>query len=234
MTRVVVTLVALAAAAPALAVDLNAIDRSLVKEPAYQTRLPKYCLLVFAPEAKARVWLVLDGDDLYVDRDGTGDVTAPGKRVAGKRSGRWLEFHAGPVDTQGKPRDLRLRVRGFDPADGKCTGMILTLDGKRRQYVGFDEANPFRFAQRPAQAPIIHLEGPLSMQLYGEPVTLIAGREADLNISIGTPGIGRGSFCAIQCCTVLDCKVSPVAEILFPARVPGRTPPTSRVPIADD
>ncbi len=66
--------------APALAADLSNVDRSIHKEPAYNAK-PKYCLLVFGPEARTRVWLVLDGDVLYIDRNGTGDLTEAGKRV---------------------------------------------------------------------------------------------------------------------------------------------------------
>src|SRR5262249_20682043 len=64
---------------PAPAADLSKIDRSISKEPAYQTKSPKYCLLVFGMDANYRVWLVLDGDTLYVDRNGSGDLTEPGK-----------------------------------------------------------------------------------------------------------------------------------------------------------
>src|SRR5262245_57992670 len=63
------------------AVDLSKIDRTIAKEPAYQTKTPKYCLLVFGSEAKLRAWLVLDGNVMYVDRNGDGDLTGPGKRV---------------------------------------------------------------------------------------------------------------------------------------------------------
>jgi hypothetical protein len=45
----------------AQAADLSKVDRSIGKEPAYQAK-PKYCLVVFGPEARARVWLVVDGD----------------------------------------------------------------------------------------------------------------------------------------------------------------------------
>jgi hypothetical protein len=75
-----VLLVLLFCAAPAMAADLSKIDRAIAKEPKYQSK-PKYCLLVFGPEAKAKVWLVLDGDVLYVDRNGNGDLTEEGKRV---------------------------------------------------------------------------------------------------------------------------------------------------------
>jgi hypothetical protein len=74
---------------PALAGDLTKIDRSILKEPAYRTRAPKYGLLVFGHGGKDRVWLVLDGDILYVDRNGNGDLTEPGKKVAAEsRPGR--------------------------------------------------------------------------------------------------------------------------------------------------
>jgi hypothetical protein len=65
------------------------IDRTLVKEPAYRTKAPKYGLLLFGPDGKDRVWLVHDGDTLYVDRNGNGDLTEPGEKVAAeKKPGR--------------------------------------------------------------------------------------------------------------------------------------------------
>src|SRR6516162_1517208 len=69
----------------ARAADLAKIERKIAKEPAYQTKTPKYCLLVFGAEAKSRVWLVQDGDTLYVDRNGNGDLTEDGKRVTLKQ-----------------------------------------------------------------------------------------------------------------------------------------------------
>src|SRR5207302_6716243 len=81
MRRQAITLTcffSIVAAVPAA--DLAAINRTIAKEPAYKGQ-PKYCLLVFGPEAKARVWLVQDGDTLYVDRNGNGDLTEKGKQV---------------------------------------------------------------------------------------------------------------------------------------------------------
>src|SRR5262249_40201765 len=62
------------------AADLTKVDRTIKKEPAYQTK-PTYCLLVFGPKARDRVWLVLDGDILYVDRNGNGDLTEEGESI---------------------------------------------------------------------------------------------------------------------------------------------------------
>src|SRR5438874_8548940 len=77
----------LALTAPALrAADLASIERKINKEPAYAGK-PKYCLLVFGPEAKTLIWLALDGDKLYVDRNGNGDSTDDGPPVAAKVDG---------------------------------------------------------------------------------------------------------------------------------------------------
>jgi hypothetical protein len=46
----------------ALAADLAKVDRSIKKEPAYQSKSPKYCLVVIGPEAKTRIWLVRGPD----------------------------------------------------------------------------------------------------------------------------------------------------------------------------
>ena len=56
----------------ASALTPTVVDRTIAKEPVYQTKSPKYLLLVFGSERKDRAWLVLDGDTLYVDRNGNG------------------------------------------------------------------------------------------------------------------------------------------------------------------
>lgn len=66
------------------AADLSKVDRNINKEPAYRNK-PKYCLLVFGPEARHRVWLVLDGDTLYVDKNSNGDLTEKGERIEAPR-----------------------------------------------------------------------------------------------------------------------------------------------------
>jgi hypothetical protein len=63
------------------AADLTKIERSITKEPVYQSKARRYCLLVLGEKAKTRIWLVLDGDVLFVDRNGNGDLTEAGKKV---------------------------------------------------------------------------------------------------------------------------------------------------------
>src|SRR5438105_789302 len=102
-------------ALPALAggADLKSIERSIHKEPAYATKTPKYCLLVFGPEAKKRVWLVLDGQTLYVDRNGNGNLTEQGKKQTAKKTDgsddETLTFEVGDIaDGNMVHHDLRV------------------------------------------------------------------------------------------------------------------------------
>src|SRR5262245_56037585 len=103
--------------ASAAAGDLRDIERKIVKEPQYKTK-PRYCLLVFGPEAKTRVWLVVDGDALYVDRNSNGDLTEDGEKVAAKKADAFadskdFEFEAGDLrDGKVMHKKLSLSVTG--------------------------------------------------------------------------------------------------------------------------
>jgi hypothetical protein len=112
-TPVLSALLALAVSAPPLpAADLTTINRTIKKQPAYKTK-PSYCLLVFGPEAKTRAWVVLDGDLLYIDLNGNGDLTEEGKRVPMSK-GWWQEM---------RPR--RFEVRPGTGEGGKATPRLL-------------------------------------------------------------------------------------------------------------
>src|SRR5262249_38818786 len=77
---------------------------------------PRYCLLVFGPKAEHRVWLVLDGDSLYVDRNGNGDLTEEGKRFAVPK---WEELTKPHVaySQEKRTRAGDLRVGGLTHTD---------------------------------------------------------------------------------------------------------------------
>ena len=130
------------------AAGLTKIDRTIAKEPAYKSK-PKYCLLVFGPEAKTRVWLVLDGDTLYVDRNGNGDLTEKGERFVlaldeydlkrGKRV-----WHVGDIEAPGN-HVAHQAVRYVLPMG---LGAALQAD----QGTGVPLHPPFEFEQQPALA----------------------------------------------------------------------------------
>src|SRR5262249_24747275 len=78
--------------APIWTAEPSNIDRTITKEPVYRTKAPKYCLLVFGLQADRRLWLVLDGDTLFVDTNGNGDLTEAGKKVKVETLGRETSF----------------------------------------------------------------------------------------------------------------------------------------------
>ena len=82
--------------------DLAKIERGIGKEPAYQGK-PEYLLLVFGPEATHKVWLVRDGQTLYVDRHATGDLSQPECCLSGEADSYHERlFKAGDLTIGGK------------------------------------------------------------------------------------------------------------------------------------
>lgn len=182
----------------AQAVDLKTVDRHIQREPKYPSGSPQYCLLVFGPKAEARVWLVRDGDLLYVDRNGNGDLTEDGEKVARfvpkegeatKSSENWVLFRTGLL----APNAARPSRRYPD--------LLLMFDPERLLMVlehpdwpqGVGGSEPLQFAGSPQEAPIIHFDGPLTLALDQSP-KLIRGQDAVLVVLVGTPGLGRGTF----------------------------------------
>jgi hypothetical protein len=112
------------------------------KEPAYRTKAPQYGVLVFGPDGKDRVWLVWDGDVLYVDRNGNGDLTEPGKRVvAEKKPNGDVEedgypFPVGDITSGG--RNHKGLVVYFAPLASLAAGSL----GKRADVRGLLAKNP--------------------------------------------------------------------------------------------
>jgi hypothetical protein len=229
-------------AAPASAADLSKVDRTIGKEPAYATKTPKYCLLVFGPEAKARVWLVLDGDTLYVDRNGSGDLTEKGKRfpcaskLGGDRSTYLAEIREFPVlpeiPTNGGKKYTRFHVthtllnKDFNPdnrsdrelkarfeKDPTLTraGITVYLHDKVRVQAVCE------WADRPGDAPVCHIDGPLTMAPWLLP-ELRCGREpTELQFCLGCRGLGKGpgDAFAIRDYDEVPKDVQPVAEFTF-------------------
>lgn len=212
---------------PLQATELTKIDRRIAREPAYESKEPKYCLLVFGAEARTRVWLVLDGDVLYIDRNGNGDLTEAGKKVAlqgrGKKQNRRNQlrtFNAGEiVEADGKTRYPQLTVMLF----GDSCSLLLQSAGKRMQMAGASGNGTLVFAAKPADAPIIQFNGPLSLGPFSTPKVTRNGKTIDVAVLIGTPGHGKGTF-ASSGYQDLPKEARPTIEIAFPGAQPGAPP----------
>jgi hypothetical protein len=238
----------------ASAADLTRIDRALKKEPTYHSGRPKYALLVFGPEAKTRIWMVQDGNILYVDRNGNGDLTEDGEKVAAeKRDGddegvfsfKIGDVHDGPL----VHRNLHLHITKIDHLASldESAKAFLAKHPKGRGYLMFAEiempgwkgASPggrvqqrtsyfdtkgfLQFADKPGEAPILHFGGPWQITLFGAQ-KLMAGRERDFVLGVGTPGVGPGTTTYIDYEGVIPDKVYPTVEITYPAKSPGEPP----------
>jgi hypothetical protein len=211
------------ASATAPAAELARVDRAVKKEPAYQSRAPRYCLLVFGPQAKTRVWLVLDGDTLYIDRDGNGDLTDDGERVE-KRKGKLTQFAAGDVlDADGKTKHTNVMVMQQEEEGHRLTFVTATVSGKRALMAGVDSRGILQFADKPHDAPIIHFGGDLCMGLNAK--FSESGREElvrgdggeELYAWVGTPGLGEGTFAAVlHQAGDIPGDAHPLAQIEFP------------------
>ena len=180
-------LLALIWSATVTAADLTKIGRTIAKEPAYKSK-PKYCLLVFGPEAKTRIWLVLDSDVLYVDRNGNGDLTEKGESQAKDKSGVWSIGDV--IEVDGKTKHTNLRVRD---SRGSFFIHMRTSNGLEAE-VG-NEVGNLQFSERTQDAPIVHLAGPLTVLLRDRlgSLVLVPGTRVGFIALIGTPGLGEGA-----------------------------------------
>jgi hypothetical protein len=231
------------------ATDLTKIERKIAKEPAYQTKNPKYCLLVFGLDAKTKVWLVQDGDTLYVDRNGNGDLTEKGKQVKSQENSH--NFNVGDItidglthsgitvtqiqaspETVGDDEEWQ-RIKKSNPERSMWWVRITAergADDKRDlpKKIGYiingDGAGMLLFADHPKDAPIIHLNGPFTLALQDRKQHLVAGEKAMLQIGVGPQGVGPGTFAFVLYPDTIPTTVYPEIEVMFPGKSAGIKP----------
>ena len=81
----------------------------------------------------------------------------------------------------------------------------------------------FQFAKRPAGAPIVHFDGPLQVALFGEH-RLTIGRETDMVLGVGTPGVGPGATAWIDYDGVIPANAYPTIDVVYPPKRDGESP----------
>jgi hypothetical protein len=172
------------------ALDLTKIERKILKEPVYNTS-PKYCLVTFGKDAKLKVWVVIDGDMVYVDLNGNSDLTEKREwfKLKDRKSNLPLTCVVGDVydpHTKLTHKDFTIGVWGDD--------FRLDIDA------AFENSKVPRlhgtawwptFGDKPADAPIVNFGGQLTMELG---FATQNDRPALLRAEIGTPGLGKKAF----------------------------------------
>jgi hypothetical protein len=196
--------------AAAQAPDLSKVDRHIGKEPTYVADRPLYGLYVFGPDARTRVWAVLDKskkdglvyDVLYFDRNATGDLAESAVRIVG---------------TADNSDNVMFNVGSFtDPATSythtnitiSCNGgqngrVFLRMKWRDKNWVmgGYaEDPGPYtQFAAKPEDAPVLWpgADGPLSFQRWCDR-QLTIGRADDMRVFLGHQGHGRHTFCGLE------------------------------------
>jgi hypothetical protein len=191
-------------------------------EPAYKSDSPRYCRLVLGPEAKESVWLVIDGESLYVDRNGNGDLTEDGERITRSPPGPGGSGFEVPILFVGRKDEYTKLIVYWDrqPAAKTFTVEVMVEVGKRYvQYANFKaEALP------PDAAPVIHFGGPLEMAFLGA-APQEGGKEVEVRAVIGTRS-QTGHLAMVRHDRKLapGADVHPAVEVTFNGAEPIRVP----------
>jgi hypothetical protein len=211
----------LAAAPP----DLADIDRTIQQEPTYQKK-PGYCLLVFGPRADTRVWLIQDGETLYVDCNANGDLAEAGESfrpidhrdLNGVERYRDWKYEVGDLTpAEGTVKHTRLKLTYFQKGGEPAAQVISVLvNGAVLQYAGWGPL----FALRREEAPVIHFGGPVVCRTLRGGTVSLSKKSNDLHLCFGTPGLGKRAFAFVGYEAVPE-DVRPTVEIEWPAADPG-------------
>jgi hypothetical protein len=194
-----------------------------------------------------------DANLVYVDRDGDGDLTDSDERVIAETRIEKLHvsFDPGIIERElptFKVGTITERATGIRHTEVKLDvdwmmslvrpGLSLKLAGQEQVYPG---GYSLSFGKSPATAPVLHLRGPLTLkpcaanagtlsfssdgdlQPQEEQALVLGEKPHELQVNVGTPGWGRGSFTVLSCAAVPE-NVHPVAEIEFRHREAGKPP----------
>jgi hypothetical protein len=218
----------------AIAADWKEIVRTIRKQSDYEGK-PKYALLVFGPEAKTRVWVVQDGETLYVDRNGDGDLTGEDERFTLNCPNPELKGFGNLTDCKIEIRDSDKQTRylltsiNIYPEDNKPTDkphLMANVDIKGQ--VSYRQYCDAKLAENPEKAAIAHFHGPLTIgprtinwKLTPEQSRLPLGDSpGDIFAAVGTMDAEHGCWVVMRS-DDLPKDLHPVVEVEFPGKKAG-------------
>jgi hypothetical protein len=205
--------------------DLSKIDRRLTKEPAYTCKQPLYALYVFGPQARTRVWAVLDKsqpdaatyDVLYFDRNGDGDLTKADERIEGKLKDDTMTFDIGTfTDPLSGQTHTALSIGRSEGEDSMTMFRMKWCDKVAVRGGYAPKPGPYtQFAPTPAEAPVLWpgADGPFSFQFWTID-TLHVGSSEHVRVFLGHQGHGENTFCAVPD-TFLPESVPVIATLIY-------------------
>jgi len=172
------------------------LDRTIIKEPAYQST-PKYSLITLGKSGDVKVWMVEDGRRLFVDKNANGDLTddgppiEPGK-VRRLDATRWdFEYLLNAITPANGSRHTNFVLRRWNYDDKEDNyGLSLSVDGQMPMYAGW--FGTFWSTNR-EQAPVIHFGGPFTPKLLRRKEFTIGETQLRLSLCFVNPGSGAGA-----------------------------------------
>ncbi len=213
--------------------DLSKVDRTIVKEPSKLSQ-PRYCLMVFGPRAEVRIWMIKDGERLYVDRNANGDLTEPDESFApterrefrtivdGKPAPyRQLKYVVGDLTpAHGARKHTRLEITQYQTGDASPDVVLsVFVDGSIKEYAGWSPL----FHESRERAGIVHFGGPMSAQPIRYRSISRSAASPELHLRFGTPGLERTTFASLAYEAVPE-STHPSAEIEWPRADPNAPP----------
>jgi hypothetical protein len=233
---------------PVHAVDYDKVERKLTREPAYQTKTPRYALLLFGPQARLPVWVVLDGETLYVDLNSDGDLTGANERFAKESDFKPAEI----ADPDGKTRYVIDRIKtdySFYTAEARLRREKAGTPPGLMAYVSIK--GPVEYQQYcdivemkddPRKAMLAHFHGPLTIGpmtinwKLPEGAAFRKGKNPpEFIANIGTMSERHGCWVVVRTCDGAKCMfpdgVRPVVEVEFPPSDPDSKPVQKSYPL---
>ena len=232
-------------------VDLTKIERKIGKLPPLKSENPLYGLLVFGMDASKRVWLVRDDDVLYVDRNGNGDLTEQGERVAAdpkesKPGENVFSFRTGDIpDGPREHKDLHIgwmkvdHLQGMNNFQSLLTGLIqfracaITVDVEMPDHkgAGLDGRVQQAALVRDEKGLLVFGSDPERAPIihFDGPweVTLSGkeqwnvGRRHAVYLVVGTPGVGPGTTAMVAFDKVIPAGLQPTMQVAYPSASAG-------------
>jgi hypothetical protein len=159
------------------------------------------------PKAEFKVWIAIDGDTAYIDRNGNGDLTEEGESLHRFRSKRGGIDRLHDVDlAYSLPGVKRTSLYVWWVQLEQFTGGSVEVlsDGRHTQMCGWHSSTDWKYAPSPDQAAVIHfgsnvvtvrpaLRKSIADREWSRPAVPDANKETRVYFEVGTPGVGTGN-----------------------------------------
>jgi hypothetical protein len=182
--------------APASTNVVSHSDRTIIKEPTYQST-PKYSLLTLGNSGEVKVWMVEDGKRLFVDKNANGDMTDDGPPIEPSNArkldaDRWdFEYLLAAITPSNGSQHTNFVLRRWNYGEKEDSyGLSLSVNGEMPMYAGW--FGTFWSTNREA-APVMHFGGPLTPKLLRRKDFTIGETQQRLSLCFLNPGSGTGA-----------------------------------------